>query len=280
MKVNEKTRFPHPVLSEYTGDFLSGAFSMSFTVQETPGLDRSQVSLQYLAELSEPHLLELVEDGKASAGIFVSCLDTYFGQLVPLGLHDSSFAFDPGALVGRVTIRPVIWARSPISAFPLENCHEEFGSGALAFLPGSIMALDDEVVINVGREKLAQIETIFTIAKADDLEDGMLSVALDSDRIKVLVAKDIHDTVNNLRGNERGKSVVLNSVFLPAVIQVLDSLRDGAAAYEGRRWYRIFMAKCDHLGINIEEPELWRDAQRLLEAPFEQIHIKREVLGG
>lgn len=280
MKVNEKTRFPHPVLSDYTGDFLSGAFSMSFLVSEKAGFDKSQVVLEYTVNLTEPNLLKLVQEGKASVGIFVSCLDTYFGQLIPLGMHESSFAFDPGAVVGRVTIRPVIWARSPITTFGLDNCHEEFGNRALSFTPGTILALDEEVVINVGREKLAQIETIFTIAKADELTKGTLSVALDDDRIKVLVAKDIYETVNNLRGNTRGKSVVLNSVFLPAVIQVLDSLRDGTAAYEGRRWHRIFTAKCDHLGINMEEPELWRDAQRLLEAPFEQIQINREALGG
>ncbi len=252
---------------------------MTFSVSEKPDLDKSQVALEYVVNLSEPSLLKLVEEGKASVGIFVSCLDTYFGQLIPLGLHDSGFAFDPGELVGRVTIRPVIWARSPITTFPLNNCHEEFGSGTLSFVSGTILAIDDEVVINVGREKLAQIETIFTIAKADDLEDGMLSVLLDSDRIKVLVAPDIFSTVNNLRGNARGKSIVLNSVFLPAVIQVLDSLRDGATAYEGRRWYRIFTAKCDHLGIDVEAPELWRDAQRLLEVPFKQIQINKEALG-
>jgi len=129
------------------------------------------------------------------------------------------------------------------------------------------------------REKLAQIETIFTIAKADHLEAGTLNVALNSDRIKVLVATDIHETVNRLRGDTRGRSIVLNSVFLPAVIQVLDSLREGAVAYEGKRWHRVFSAKCDHLGINIDDPDLWLDAQRLLDTPFEQIQQNREVLG-
>src|SRR5262249_35503708 len=132
------------------------------------------------------------------------------------------------------------------------------------FAAGSVLALGDELVMHVGREKLAQMESIFTIAKADELGQGILSVFLEAEKIKILVASNIYDTVNRLRDLPIGKPIILNSVYLPAVMQVLDSLRDSGSTYEARRWYRVFDAKCTHLGINTDAPDLWGDAQKLL----------------
>lgn len=256
MKITENARFPHPVLSPCSCDFREGEFSMQFTVSENSAPDRYQVALDYTMSLTEPTLRQLVEQGKAAAGIFASCLDTYYSRLIALGLDRGSFSFEPGALAGRVTLRPVVWTCGEVKEFPVGNCHEEFGGAPIPLPAGSVLAVDEEVTIQVGPEKLMQIETIFSIAKSDQLESGMLSVSLDSDRIKVLAAADIYETVNRLKSTEHARAVILNSVFLPAVIQVLDSLRDGASAYEGRRWYRVFSAKCDHLGIHLFAPDL------------------------
>lgn len=278
MKLDADARFPHPVLSPDTGDYPNGLFKSSFAVVEKP--DSAEVRLDYAVELEEPSLHDLIASSHAALGIFVMCRDTYYSKLVPLGLAGGQVNFEPGSLMGRVSVRPMIWTSLPVAAFPLENCHEEFGKGVLSFGEGEILALDDEFVINVGREKLAQMETIFSIALMESLPSGTFSLNLDAERITILVAQDIYETVNSLRGLAHGRPITLNSVFLPAVMQVLDILREGAEPYEGRRWYRVFEAKCTHLGIDPENCDLWESAQRLLQAPFLEIHNKKELLGG
>ncbi len=134
------------------------------------------------------------------------------------------------------------------------------------------MALGEESTISVGREKLAQMDSIFTIAKADNLAASTLSVYLGEQKIKILVAPDIYDTLNRMRDLSAGKPTVLNGVYLPVVMQVLDMLRDGGEAYEGLRWYRIFDAKCAHYQINTQDPDIWLDVQKLLQGPFSEIH--------
>ena len=96
--------------------------------------------------------------------------------------------------------------------------------------------------------------------------------------MRVFVTGAAGFTVNRLRGLTHGKPIVLNSVYLPAVMQVLDSLRDGAGTFDSRRWYRVFDAKCTHLSINTAAPELWEDAQKILDLPFLEIHKSREIL--
>lgn len=277
MKINEQTRFPHPVLSADTGDYLAGEFSIELTVAEM--LDSSRVTFDHRIKLDEPNLQRVVASDHAGVGIFVSCRDTYFSSLIPLGLAGGQFAFEPGALLGRVSVRPMIWSRREIAGYPLAACHAEFGGGKTDFAPGAVLALDQEVTIHVGREKLAQMETIFTIVSSESLPAGELAIDLDADKIRIMVASDIYQKLNTLRGLGHGKSIVLNSVYLPAVMQVLDSLRDGGA-YEDRRWYRVFEAKCTHLSIDIASSDLWRDGQRLLQSPFRHIAENAEILGG
>jgi hypothetical protein len=102
----------------------------------------------------------------------------------------------------------MVWTRRVVGSFSLANAHEEFGGGATDFGSGTILALGEESTISVGREKLAQMDSIFTIAKADNLAASTLSVYLGEQKIKILVAPDIYDTlstgcVSSLRENLR-----------------------------------------------------------------------------
>ena len=272
MKLNDESRFPHPVLSRDTGDYLTGNFEVSVSVAESSS--PVTVTVDYLVTLTEPTLRKEVSEDNSSVGFVVTCLDTYYCRLVPLGLEGGSVVFEPGQLMGRVTLRPLVWARRPVPKFPLTNCHEEFGSAPISIAPGDILAIDDEIIINVGREKLAQLETIFTISESAILGDDELSVFLESDTIKILAAPNIYQNLNSLRDVGAGRTIILNSVYLPAVMEVLDSLKDSGSEYESLRWYKVFTAKCDHLGIKIDAPNLWKDAQKLLKMPFREINLQ------
>src|SRR6266705_2896570 len=98
----------------------------------------------------------------------------------------------------------MVWTRRAVTAFPLANAHEEFGGGTSDFASGTILALGEESTISIGREKLAQMDSIFTIAKADDLAPSTLSVFLGDQKIRILVAADIYDTLNRMRDLSAG----------------------------------------------------------------------------
>jgi hypothetical protein len=279
MKINEKTRFPHPVLSSENNDYLIGEFDIQVvTVEEK--LTTDQVTVDVVVSLAEQSLRELIVDGHAGVGFFVTCLDTYYSRLVPIGLEDRRFSFEPGALVGSVSFLPMVWAKKNIGEFDLTNCHAEFGGGAMSLEIGSVLAVGEAQRLTIGREKLAEIESIFSVVQAPDLEDDELLVNPDSDKIQLLVASNIYQDFNRFRGLPHGKPIVLNSAFVPAVMEVLDLLRQASSEYEGRRWFRIFKAKCDYLGVDLESPNLWRDAQRLLNSPFGNIRMNSQLWEG
>ena len=266
MKISNMTRFPHPVLSTETGDFLDGTFSIDLTIEES--LQMSQVAVVYSVTLSEPSLAEGVAQGRLGIGVLASCLDTYFSELIPFGLAPGKVTFEPGSLIGRVILQPVIWAKSALSKFELPNAHPEFGAVEWTFESGDVLGLGEERVLNVGREKLAQVETIFSLVEAPALSDDSLALLLDTEKVQILVATNIYQKLNQMRGIANGPPVLLNSVYLPAVMQVLAELTEDASGYEGRRWHRVFTAKCDHLGLAPDLDKLWTDAQLILNSPF------------
>lgn len=272
MKIDERTRFPYPVLCDWSSDYPNAKFGVELTVEEIPSC--AEVSLRYRIALDEPQIERLIKSGEAAVGAYVICGDTYFSQLITFGLDSDVISFRAGELVGRVVIKPIIWVRRSIPNFRLDRCHEEFGGKDFHFSTGSILAQDSDIIVNVGLDKLAQIETIFSIVKDGNIADGTFEISPGTDKIKVMVAENIYRTVNEMRESKRNLPILISSLYLPVVMQVLDMLKDGSQSFDECRWYRVFSAKCDHLNIDIGSTELLRDAQRILQSPFSLIANK------
>lgn len=265
MRFSEETRFPHPVLGSNTGDFTAGVFDMSFLSSEV--LATGALTLKHSTILTEDGIRELVETGKASVGCIVRCADTYHTELRTLAWPSGRSDFAAGSLLNRVSLRPVIWLKSDLPSWDPGTIHPEF-SPPLSLVHGDIIAIGDEHIISVGQAKLAPIESIFELDSSPEVPEGTLRVELERDRITILSGEKTHETILLLREQVRGKPVVMNAVYLPAVMEVLDALSDGAEQYEGQRWYAPFIARCDSRGIDLSAgSSILESAQTLLDDP-------------
>ena len=160
MKITDEMRFPHPVLSHATADFLSGEFNFSFEVEERPSDGRLRLS--YECDVTEPEIQGMASGDTARLGLFVTCLETYFNKLVLLTLGKGQLEFPGGLLNGRVVLRPVLWTERFLDKWRPANIDPEFGKDPMSIGPHKLLGLGDEFVINVGRDKLRPLETIFT----------------------------------------------------------------------------------------------------------------------
>lgn len=267
MKISEEMRFPHPVLSEVTGDFSTGEFRVDFEVEERPR--DGKLRLAYLCQITEPEIEELVQKRGAHAGLFVTCLETYFNQLQPIGLGKGELNFAGGLLYGRVVLRPIIWTERLPKDWRPRNSHPEFGEVSIG--KHKLLGLGPETVINVGWDKLQPLETIFALAVNDEMPEGRIDIDLEADKIRIVVARKTHESINLYRGSNHGRAILLNAVYLPAIMEVLRSLSSERQLYEPRRWYRPFVAKCDHLSIDLSDPPILQDAQKLLSDPYRRL---------
>lgn len=265
MRFSEETRYPHPVLSSGTGDFSAGKFDMEFTVHESP--EAGSLTLEHSITLTENGIRSLIEEGKASVGCFVKCQDTYYSKLVTLTWPGGRTDFEAGKLLNRVSLRPLIWVKSDILEWDPGTIHHEF-EPPVAVKHGDVIAIGSEHIVSVGQAKLAPVESIFELDSSPDIPEGILRIELERDKITILVGKKTHESILLLRGQAQGRPVVMNAIYLPAVMEVLDAMKDGGEQYEGFRWYTPLMARCDSKGIDpTVEISLLECAQSLLDSP-------------
>jgi hypothetical protein len=276
MKISDSMRFAHPVLSRWTTDYVEGDFSAKISVAEDLGESTVQLSIEL--GVGDEQLKKLVAEGAASVGVFVTCAETYLSAPKRLQLGPNVVSFATGTLKGRVVLRPLVWTDKKITGWRSAKFNPEYGDSKFDLTEGSLLAIGDEVVINVGWEKLAPVETIFALHKTTEFEPGRLSINLDEEKITILVDPLTHEAVTALRPNPIGASIVMNSVYLPAVMEVLSMLSAGVGSYDTRRWYAPFIAKCEFLGVQIANPELFEDSQRLLQRPAVQLKSVAEGL--
>jgi hypothetical protein len=162
----------------------------------------------------------------------------------------------------------MVWAVKPIESYRPQGAHAEFGKG-FDVEPGQILALDEEQIIDVTRPPIASIESIFEIVSSDEVAEGKFDVDTESDRLIVSMGEKTYQLVQGLRETDDvTRDVIMNSLYVPVVMQILDQLARGHEQFEQYRWFHPFRARCEIAGVNIDEPDLLNDAQRLLEQPF------------
>jgi hypothetical protein len=266
VRFTEETRFPHPVLGPATGDYLSGEFVVALRAIENPKI--GSLSLEYEITLTEPEIRDLVINGKAVIALSVWCQDTFYAELKALSWPSGRLDFSVGSLLNRVTIRPLVWLNESVPDWNPGTIHPEF-CPPLLLEKGDVIALGEERVVSVGQAKLAPLESIFEIDSSPEIPENTLTVDISGDRIKIVVDPKTMESIQLLRGQNNGQRVVMNSIYLPTLMEVLDALTDSADEYVGLRWCDAVIAKCDMYGLDLsKKPSILESAQILLGNPI------------
>ncbi len=277
MKLNERMRYPHPVLSEFSSDYTTGEFSASFSHQVT---DEDQLKIVSNFSINCDELRVLIENQKASAGYFAICRRTYFNYLQPASLGESEKFFELSRLYGAVSLRPVIWTLEDVGNYSSPLIDNEFGKD-IVITKGSVIAMGPEFRFSIDQQKFKPFETIFDLAQREDINPGMINVDPDGDKITILAEPETYKSIANMRNILEGRTILLNTVYMPAVMDIVSRLQIDKSL-QGKRWYRVFGAKCDDMGIDPSDDTLspLEVAQKLLREPLgATIKVIKESIG-
>ena len=275
MKLNERMRYPHPVLSEFSSDYTTAEFSASFSHQAT---DDDQLKIASNLSIDCDELRVLIENQKASAGYFVICRRTYFNYLQPASLGESEKFFELSRLYGAVSLRPVIWTLEDVENYSSPLIDADFGKD-IVITKGSVIAMGPEFRFSVDQQKFKPFETIFILSKSKDIKPGMIEVNPEGDKIEILADPETYESIVHIRNIHQGPKILLNAVYMPAIMDVLSRLQIDRSLEE-RRWYRIFKAKCDDIGIDPLKDTFspLKVAQQLLREPLQEIRKAMESI--
>lgn len=263
MKLNNAMRFPHPVLSPDSGDYTEGSFTCDVTVAEDARVERVQFTCA--TEIRAPGVAALVASGAATCGIYVTCLDTYYQQLHLLEVGSTNVAVGTGELRGTVQIWPVIVAREDC-LLPREVIDQEFGASALRLRAGSVIALGEEQRFEAGLEKLQPLESVFVLQPDPEITSPRFELGTEGQAVEIHVSPELFAQLMELR-NGRTRELLVTSLYLPCVVELLSVIATDGPKPE-LRWYQAIEARCNQLGITLDNRDLARKAQALLNEPL------------
>jgi len=276
MRIKPSASFPHPVLSGGTGDYGDRMFQLALTVQEDP--ESGHASLNGTMRLDDPSIQKLIDGGHASAGLMVTCQDTYLDSFVRCQVGDVSVDLSGGKVRGPVIVRGVVVSSKDHLVLDSEWIDSEFPDEAKVVGTGEFIALTEELRFEAGLEKLAPLESIFHLKLHEDVAEGTFQIDLDSEAIEILAAPSLHGFLSLLRVQTM-KDTLLSSLFLPVVMSVLETMR-GEDAYADRRWFTVMSARCNAEGIDIKHGDLAESAQKLLDSPLGSLQKVFERFSG
>lgn len=268
MKYSEKMFFAHPLLRDGSADYQVGDF-----VVEIGDASVSEENVEFSVEsrLSCTSLEKLIEEGGASAAFFITCMDTRFSQCIPLTVGiEKKYSIATGKLFGRVSILPVIHATRRIEAWESNDLHAEYG-GHVDIPAAALLAVGDEAGFSIDRKRLKPLESIFDMAVDDSIEKGLFKVDTDNEKITILVHPGTKEDLEGMRNSDNGRTILLGSVYLPALMEVFSQIRQNGNDQERYSWFRVFKAKCDAHSIDPMNCSVLETSQTLLGIPLPKL---------
>jgi hypothetical protein len=260
--------FPYPVLRPGSDDYRDS------DIQATSHFEYSETSAVITAEvdfvLSVEELKALVDDGRAEYVAVFSCRDTYFRQSVASNDPVIRASFPSGDLRGEVIVYPYIFAAKEIENFTCPWINDEFGTGPFSFPSGAVLALDAPQSIYIDRDAFKPISSCFVLVKSESVPDNEWQIRAENDKVQIAVSPGLKARIDLARNSKENRAILINSIYLGAVMQCLSILKTDNGSGE-LRWANIFRQRMGDQAIDLAKHDESWIAQQLMRHPVSLI---------
>lgn len=274
MKLKADTRFPHPILAEFTDDYphLDFQFDLASVKELTA---TGEIKIKGHLNLGDLRFNDAIRQGDLACGVYVTCADTYFSEFISISIGDWSFSIASGNLRGTVKLRAVVFVAADNFKVPAEIIHNEFGDKDFILIRHDLIGVSEEFEFEAGLDKLVPMESVFRLESDGSIESGLFIVGTDSQAIVIRVHPDLYQALNAVRTSQSGKRILLSSLYLPCLVEILDIASKEPSAE--LRWYRAIESRCRQAGVELNGKDLLRKAQLLLNFPLGEL---KDVMEG
>lgn len=274
MKFDPGKAWPHPVLRppSYGDDYPHAEFEVDIEVKRT--IYSTAVEVAAYFELSEPSLLKLLRENKAQFALLVRSSQTHCRQLLQSRLENITHSFPAGSLSGRVEFAPFLVCMDFLPNFQSEGWHSDFAGRSFDIAPGVVLAEDVPKDYWIDTADEAPLGSIFAHKSRSDITDGRWEYELADDHVWIVMSDADSQQYQSARdqvGNQPEGQYLLNGLYLPALIAVLNEVDLAPDDYRDCRWFssldqRLEDVECSPLGEN--SSNRLTDAQKILDSPF------------
>lgn len=273
MKFFHGKSYPHPVLRYGSTDYTEAEFQADIDLDRKKGSTELLLTVEFA--LSDPTLLDLVANGKAAYMAVVKCSKTYSRRCIKSRENTLTGEFEAGELFGQIEISPFLVCEKKLLNFFAPGWHEDYHGLPITIEPGAVLAVDQprEYWIDTAEEQ--PVGSIFEATIDSSLQDGCWTLDPEGHKVKITLSEADFARFTKAREivqNTPQQIYILNSVYLPALLQVLhegDSMAE--EGYDRWCWFRSLNCRLEDVRcatLGTDNRDRLKDAQKLLENPF------------
>lgn len=280
MKFDDAKSFPHPVLRPRSTDYERVEFQVQVKVERIEGTTAVRVGAEFT--MSDPDLLSLVERKAARYSLVLRCPTTNFRRDLSSPTPHVEREFSHGILAGELETTPFCVAVRPIPAFRAASWNADYDGLEFDLPEGAVLAMDDSVTRWVDTADEGHIGTIFKLVPYEPAVRGQWSCEPTEERVEIRMHPEDCRRFLEARkrvGSSSDRYYLMNGVYLPALLHLLEVADAEPDEHESKRWYARLEARLEKLNcepIGSESAERLKDAQAILESPFRGLPLLGE----
>ena len=277
MRYSPKRNYLYPVMRPYADDY--GDSNEFKAVLREPSVDTANdlllVSLDY--EITPGSVLESVRSGDAVCVAMFYCATTLYRTLLRGAPGECSVSgqIPLSAVYDQIEIHPSIVAMRDFEYKPVD-VHEEYSLDVFDIKKGQPLATDETWHFRLHNNQPAPAESIFTLARNDDVDAGLLRANVDiAERyIRLEADSETYAMIKSYREHDVNTAIV--SLYLGPLMEGLRLLVDDDAEqiWPDHSWAATLQSKLSQLGLVLTyDSNLFEVAQRLLELPYDRLTV-------
>jgi hypothetical protein len=275
MEIRHKL-YPYPVLSYFSDDYVDSCF----TVAIVPKRDGYNIRIDFIAELINDGLVQLLSEEKVKIVYHLECAQTGFRTALTTNTWEYSYVISNKQVVGRLQVCPFIIAVTDLPEYVNEKFHDDYRGFKFSIEAGCVMAVNGQVNIDIEKDisDLSNTPSVFSIIKNDDVTVLGMVVEMNYKKLVIKIPEQDFYNFRSVKDEVIIQSVLNSLVIIPALTYVLEEVvkLDANGKYElsSYAWYRAVKKalstrfNCDIDSDRFSECNMLVLAQKLIDTPL------------
>ena len=249
MRFDLKKSFGYPVLRDSSEDYIDSSINTLISLSEVFD-SRNQFNLEYSVTIDNAEIVNAISNKDLLIVITCFCSKTLHSISIKSFELSGKQLIDMRDFRGDVKIDSEIVVNSSNYVLHSLKFHPEFGSKSFNLVKGQVVAQAWPEKIFIEREIFTSITSLFQWSTNDEIEDGEWRLVITPTAIKIQINSTQRNILLNSSNSKEGRAVLLNAIFFPALVQLLNSAISGDYD-EHDVWFRVIEMKLNALNVSI-----------------------------
>lgn len=242
---------PYPILFDYRDDYIDSSFRADISAEE----HFNDVIITVTYHLSDAIIGDLVRNKKAKFVLHVECPSMSLRRNFETFDTEDQQLLNMDEIGEKLEICTFIVANDKIPAYTNPHFHSDYQGLNFHLSKGQLLAIgtSKEYDIEKSGDSLATLPSIIKITKNVSKTKGTITVNTDdSNHISIGLNEEAFDLYARL-GRHTFTKTALSLVLLPAMMTVLDRIREAPDAFSDTHWYAVIADLLERNGYSVEQ---------------------------